>query len=198
VNGGLATLGFAARTGWAAMVALRGPLSDPQVIDRRRVQLATGGAPTQVYHAARELPPAAAEGLVAQAHEAARDAARKTMRGAVTELEQTGYRVIGAGLILASGRLPAALSDILASHALLHAAEGELFRDALADAAAAAGLAVTGVPGRSLYAQAAAALGLRGDEVAMRVTALGRPIGPPWRREHKEAALIAWLALAVS
>ena len=74
------------------MVALRGPVSDPQVIDRRRVQLATGGAPTQVYHAARELPPAAAEGLVAQAHEAARDAARKTMRGAVTELEQTGYR----------------------------------------------------------------------------------------------------------
>lgn len=179
------------------MVALRGPASDPHVIDRRRVELATGEAPTQAYHAARELAPAAAEELVAHAHESARHAAREAMRGAVTELEKTGYRVIGAGLILASGRLPAALSDILVSHTLLHAAEGELFRDALADAAAAAGLAVTGAPRRSLYPQAAAVLRLSGDEVVMRVTALGRSLGPPWRREHKEAALIAWLALAV-
>jgi hypothetical protein len=192
----IVALGLAARTARAVVVALRGPAGAPTVVDRRELDLAAPGLPVQVYHAASGLAPAAAEDLVRRAHLAGLQAARAGVEAAVAELRASGYRVAGAGLVLASGRVPPDLRDVLASHALLHAAEGELVRDALADAVERCGLHLTAAPRRELGEQAAAALGLDPSTLAARVAGLGRPLGPPWRQEHKQAALVAWLALA--
>jgi phosphoserine phosphatase len=95
-------------------------------------------------------------------------------------------------------RLPSALETILASHALLHAAEGDLYREALAEAAASSGLAVAGFPPKELYSEAAAQFGV--TEAVMRelLARTGKAIGSPWRADHKEAALAALLALGAN
>jgi len=80
----------------------------------------------------------------------------------------------------------------------MHAAEGELYRDALVHAGAACGLPVTGVPERDLDDRAAAALRLPVAELRRRVVELGRACGPPWAQDQKSAALVAWVALAAA
>jgi hypothetical protein len=80
----------------------------------------------------------------------------------------------------------------------MHAAEGELSRDALAGALETFRLPVTATPRRLLSQHAAAVLGLSPDDTRTHLTALGKPLGPPWRQEHKEATLLAWLALVTA
>jgi hypothetical protein len=106
--------------------------------------------------------------------------------------------VAGVGLAAKTSQLPESLEKILASHALLHAAEGDLYREALAEAAAACGLPVAGFPPKELYGDAAVQLGI--DEGAVRdlIARTGKAIGSPWRADHKEATLAAVLALGAS
>ena len=82
----------------------------------------------------------------------------------------------------------------LSAHAMLHAAEGELYRDALADAADALGLPVTLVPPRDTPRLGRRVLGCDEEDLRARLTELGRPFGPPWTRDHKDA-VVAALAL---
>ena len=100
------------------------------------------------------------------------------------------------GLLLASGRQLPALANILASHPLIHTAEGELFRDALRMASRECGMALAEVKERELLARAAADLGLPAAAIEQRLSAMGKVIGPPWRQDEKYAAMVAWLALA--
>ena len=98
-------------------------------------------------------------------------------------------------MILGSGRSLPALEAILASHALLHTAEGEFYRQALVEAGAHCGLPVLGVKEREAYEQGAARLGLSVTQIENRIAALGRGIGPPWTQDQKYAALVGWMAL---
>jgi hypothetical protein len=82
------------------------------------------------------------------------------------------------------------LDKILASHSLLHAAEGELYRSAVVAALARRGIEVESIPRGVVATRAAQALGKTGDCERL-VVALGQAAGPPWRREHKDAALAA-------
>ena len=70
------------------------------------------------------------------------------------DLAGQGYRVEAAGILDASGRQGGSLVSILSSHALIHSADGEHFRNALAAAARRMGLAVHRVPARDLEVQA--------------------------------------------
>ncbi|HJZ86595.1 MAG TPA: hypothetical protein VKN99_15550 [Polyangia bacterium] len=190
-----ATLGFRAHTGWAAAVALAGPPAAPRVIDRRRLELAAPGGSADWYHQARELSGAAAARKVREGSADAHKRARAAVRALIEQLAAQGYRVVASGLPLGNTRLPSSLEAILRSHALVHSAEGELFRQVLVSASEAAELAVTGVPARQLYAQAAARLHLGEAELKRRLTDLGAAVGAPWGQDQKEAALSAWLAL---
>jgi hypothetical protein len=87
------------------------------------------------------------------------------------------------------------LESILASHALIHTAEGELFRDALRAASRGCGLPLTTIKERELFQQAAADLHLPAERIERHVAAMGKGIGPPWRQDQKFAAVAAWLAL---
>ncbi len=195
-----AALGFRAHSGWAALVAVAGPPRSPTVIDRRRIELADPGIPgsNQPYHAAAGFELTEAEELVRRCAEGARLLARRALRAVIDDLRERGHDVAGCGILLGSGRPATTLAATLASHALIHTAEGELFRDALTHASEHCGLPIKRVRERELYARGAAELGVPVDELQRHVTELGRPIGPPWRQDEKHAALVGWLALAAA
>src|SRR5262249_14246273 len=117
------------------------------------------------------------------------------VRAVIEQVAAQGYGVVGGGLPLGNTRLPSSLEAILRSHALVHSAEGELFRQVLVSASEAAELAVTGVPARELYAQAAARLHLREAELKRPLTDLGAAVGAPWGQGQKGAPLSARLVL---
>jgi len=85
------------------------------------------------------------------------------------------------GLVAAERRIPGDLDRILASHALLHAAEGDLYEQAIMGAAARAGLPVHVVDPKTT--------------IRPELDDLRRVIGPPWQKDHKLAATAAFLAL---
>jgi len=122
--------------------------------------------------------------------------AQRGLEAVVDELAKAGHDVAGCALLRASGRPLPILAATLASHALIHTADGEHFRDALSHAADHCGLPLVGVRERELLARGEAAVGLSADELLRRVGEMGRALGPPWRQDEKLAALAAWLVLA--
>jgi hypothetical protein len=103
-------------------------------------------------------------------------------RTAVEDALRSAVGAAGVGLLAAERRIPASLDQILGSHALLHAAEGQLFESAVIDAACDIGLAVHVVEPGSIRVPAA-------------VDALGRSVGPPWQKDQKWATTAALTAL---
>jgi hypothetical protein len=190
-----AALGFRSHSGWACLVAVAGEASAPAVIVRRRVVLSRR-TPRQPFHAAEGKSFASAESLVRRATEEAFALAERAVREAVDELKRAGHDPVAGGLLLAAGRPLPGLREILASHALIHAAEGELFRDALRQASRGCGLRVSEVKERDLEAEATRTLGRRPADIGDRVAAWGKAVGSPWTQDEKRAALAAWLALA--
>jgi hypothetical protein len=195
-NARKAAIGVRSHSGWAAFIVLAGPADAPAVIDRRRVVLVGPGIPKQPYHAALGLRLPEAGKLVDRCVAGSRRLAAAAIDDVIALLENGGRVPVGCGLCLASGRALPGLEAILASHPLVHTAEGELFRDAIAHAAQAAGLPVAGVREKEIWDRAAAALALPAGEIRRRADEMGRPLGPPWTQDQKLAALAAWLALA--
>ena len=193
------TLGLRAHSGWAALVALAGPSASPTVVDRRRLELADAAieGSKQPYHEAEGKKPKEAERLLARCMDSSRALAREGLRAVVDQLAARDHRVVGCGVLLGSGRaLPEDVHKILASHALIHAAEGEMYRDVLVRAGEHLSLPVTGVREREILARAGEATGRPGPELQRRVAEMGRALGPPWRQDEKLATLVAWVALA--
>jgi hypothetical protein len=187
----MSAVGLVAKTGWAVAVVLDGSAVEPVVVDRRRLDLLPPGTPGHVYHAAAELEAGPAQALVASVQQEALDGASRGLAALRAE-----HPVDTVGLVVASGRVPDDLAAIFASHTLLHAAEGELVREALSEAAAAADLPVVRHRKKELVATAERVLGLGEDELRARLALLGQGVGAPWRQEQKDAALAAWLSLA--
>src|SRR5262249_7333017 len=98
-------------------------------------------------------------------------------------------------ILTASGRALPGLEQVLASHALIHSAEGEFYRDAVCTACETQGIPVQRVRERDLEAATEALPVTRAVRVE-RLAAWGRLVGSPWRQDEKMAALGAWLALA--
>lgn len=189
-------LGFRHHTGWAIAVAVAGDARDLQVLDRRRVELCDASLPRQVYHAVQDSPLDRAAKLIGEVETSALACATSEINALVDSLTAAGHVVVGVGIAAKTARLPDALEKILASHALLHAAEGDLYREALAEAAASCGLAVAGFPPKQLYGDAAAQLSVSETSVRDLVARTGKAIGSPWRADRKEATLAGLLALA--
>jgi hypothetical protein len=170
----------------------------PRVALRERIEMADPERPEsrQPYHAAEGLALHHAERLLAGFADTARRMAREALGRVGRDLRRAGCSPCAAGILQASGRLPAVLDAILASHAFIHTADGEHFRRALAHACERNGCPVTRIPAREALGRAAAALGTPPAELEGRVLALGRQLGPPWAADQKSAALAAWLLLA--
>jgi hypothetical protein len=162
-------IGFSVHTGWAAAVAVGGPKAT--VLARQRVVLADSDYGRFVYHAARETPAFASE-MVKESRQVAVKRGTKALKELIADL--AGHQVVAIALPPAKRALPP-LEAILASHSLVHSAEGELFRAALLTAGEKVGLAVV--------------------ELAPVATPALSVDGPPWGKDQRTAAALAWAAL---
>ena len=193
---GRAAIGLRAHSGWAALVTVAGSAAAPAVIERRRVEMAEGEA-RQPYHTAEDLPVGEAATLLARFSRAAAGRAAAGIAAAVAALRAAGHEPVGAIVLTAAGRPLPRLESVLASHALIHTADGEHFRDALAAAAHGMGLRVVRIREKDLLARAAEVLGRPAKDLQDAVAGWGKPLGPPWTQDQKLSALAAWLGLAV-
>ena len=195
-----AALGLRAHSGWGVLVVVAGPVNAPSVIDRRRIEIADPGIPgsMQPYHAAAGLDLGKAEVFIKRCAESANLRAERAVRAVIDDMRGRSYEVLGGGILLGSGRLGPTLAATLASHALVHTAEGELFRNAFIHAIERCGPLAVAVRERELWARGAAELGVSVEKLQRCVGEMGRPIGPPWRQDEKHASLVGWLALAAA
>lgn len=179
-------LGFRAHSGWAAAVAIAGTIEAPCIVERRRVVIADPEMPgsKQPYHAAAKLSFSQAEALLRRAFESSRALALDAMAATVRELASRGHQVDGCSVLFRSGKGLPTLEKVLLSHALIHTAEGEMFRDVLVWAASECGLPVTRVWEKDL----------NGPSLS-RISSLGKAIGPPWTQDQKYAAVAALIML---
>jgi hypothetical protein len=193
-----AAIGIRSHSGWGAVVAVSNSAGSVEVIDRRRVAITVPGTTgaNQPYHLAEHLGLPEAEKFLANCRAASARLALSAIGELVGELRDRKYRVVGSVVLLASGRPLPALSGILASHALIHAAEGEFFRRAFWKACEGLDLAVTGFRERDLDQCTQTAFGNAGGRMQQQVSALGRSLGPPWTQDQKMATLAALVLLA--
>jgi hypothetical protein len=193
-----AAMGFASHSGWAAMVVLGKSAAGLQVLARSRVELIDSHDPEskQPYHAVEMVCVEEAMGRLDGYMAVAKSMACRGIRAERTDLEKRGYRLKSVGILESAARKPSSLASILASHAAIHAADGDHFRNALAAAAEQDGLAVFRIQTRALEGEAAAGLRQPIKKLRDTVAALGRQVGSPWGADQKQAALLAWLVLA--
>lgn len=193
-----AALGFRAHSGWTAVVALSVSKGAPRVLARQRLHLVETFIYKfrQPYHTGERMPLEKAREFISRVEAEARSLAYRAIRELQQTLQEQGYRLTRCGLVLASGRPLPELSHILASHALIHTADGELFRGALLHASARCSLTSKTAKERELLAEASQTLRLKPNDLTRRIGELGRPLGAPWSQDEKLATLIAWLALA--
>ena len=192
-----ANLGFAPHSGWAALVVVGGDARSPHVVLRQRIEMTdrTPGA-AQPYHAVEGRPLAEAGRRLDRYKESADAMAYEALQTVVEELRTRGYAPRASGILQSSGRQGDPLEAILASHALIHTADGNHFRDALAQASTRCGLDVQRVPQKTLLDRASTALGQPGPRLQATVQDLRKAVGPPWGADQKAAALVAWLLMA--
>jgi hypothetical protein len=197
-NSGSAALGFRTHSGWAAAVALRGSPRSPEVFDRRHITLveprSLGGV--QPYHVARTMNLPKAEEFIQTVILAVDHTASLAVRDFAEAINGMGLRITGCGIVLASGRALPSLEATLRSHAMVHTAEGELYRAAIARAAKNLNWRCVRIPERDLYEVAAKQLRIPEPKLKLRITEMGRELGSPWSADEKCATLVAWLALA--
>jgi hypothetical protein len=168
------------------------------VIDRRRIELIDAGSPggVQPYHVARTMDLAKAEQFINSVIAAIDRSALTAVRAFGEAMSGKNHKIVCCGIVLASGRALPSLEATLRSHAMVHTAEGELYRAAIARAAKNLSWNCVRVPERDLYKLAAKQLRIPKPKLKTRVTEMGRAVGSPWSADEKCATLVAWLALA--
>jgi hypothetical protein len=193
-----AAVGFRVHSGWAAMVAVALEEAEPVILVRQRLQLVKTYSFTfrQPYHTAEHMEPADAAAFVRSMEKESRDLAATGIRAVRKELERVRYLLHGGALLLAAGRELPELPKILASHALIHTADGELFRESIRSACGRSRIRLTEIVERDLLSTAAQSLGRRPEFLNRKITALGKSLGPPWTQDEKLSALAAWLVVA--
>jgi hypothetical protein len=100
------------------------------------------------------------------------------------------FPVESCGMLISSARPARTLEATLASHAAIHSAEGEFFRDAILQALS---IPCTKIKEKEVLAQAAAVF--RIEDLAKLLGEMRNYLGPPWTQDEKFAALAAWLAV---
>lgn len=173
------TLGLCSRTGSAVAVAV----DDVTLVGRWVLDLTDERVPAQVCHAAADLPLPEAQALISRAVDVITEAAAHRFRELLAEVEAFD----AVAVLVGDHPVPGSVAAILASHLLMHATDGQIYRDALLDAAAMFGQPGIGLPRKQAVAR------LEGDLAGL-IRAMGAVAGPPWRKEQKLAAVAALTA----
>lgn len=193
-----AALGLRAHSGWAAAILVCGTASDIAIVERRPVELCDPGieGSKQPFHHAEPLAFPRADAFIARCRKSTDALAAAALAGLLEIVAAQKLKLAGCGVLSASGRPLPPLKEILASHALIHAAEGEFYRDALARACARERIAVVRIREREALRQACDQLHRPEAKMKERLASLGKSLGPPWTQDQKLAALAAWSLLA--
>lgn len=196
-------LGIRMHSGWGVLVAVSAEGHAVDVLDRRRIVTvdASVAGLSQPYHYATNLQLQqrkldGAERYLARCREISEELAVTAVREVVEALRARQLRIVGAGLLLASGRVLPSLEKILASHPLIHTAEGEFFRGVVRSVCEQLEIPVTAIREREVQEKAKTVFGNSASRLQRAIAMLGRTIGPPWAEDHKVAALAAALVLA--
>ena len=192
-----AAVGFRVHSGWSAVVAVSLEKGAPVVLARQRVHLVETFTYEfrQPYHTAEKMLAGQAREFISRMMAEARRLAYRAIRELESRTQEQGVKLTRCGLLLASGRALPELDKILASHALIHTADGELFREGILHAIARCGLEDFRVKEKELLDRAGRTLRIKPNALMRRVTELGRSVGSPWSQDEKLATLAAWLAL---
>ena len=193
-----AAVGFRVHSGWSALVAVSLENDVPRVVSRERVHLVETFIYKfrQPYHTAERMPLEKARAFVDESLVEAKRLAGSALRSTQNELRKKGYELTSGALLLASGKALPGLENILRSHALIHTADGEHFREALRHSCKDCGVELACIKERELLDRGVKTLRARRDRLLRRLTELGDDFGSPWTQDEKYAALAAWLVLA--
>lgn len=197
-NGRVAALGFRTHSGWACAILAAGRGDRIEIIERRRIILhdTANGKTKQPFHSAEPMSFAKAENYIAQCRNMTEALAREALIGLHAIAERRELPLSGICVIAASGRALPGLRDILASHALIHAAEGEFYRAALAGTAETMGLKATRLKAMQALAHVATQTDMSETGIATTLAGMGKTVGRPWTSDEKLATLAAWSLLA--
>jgi hypothetical protein len=185
-------VGFMTHSGWAIAVVVGLVDGHIKVYDRRRVALVAPDLPRQPYHAVADLPAGEARQFVAAVDASIADRSLtelSAIRDAVSD-----HRLVAVGVVGHSREIPD-VATVLASHALMHASEGEQYRRGVSGAAEQLCLPVWRTESRQLTTEVAQAMGWSSSRLADEHAQVRTAIGPPWQKDHKEAAAAALISL---
>jgi hypothetical protein len=193
-----AAIGVRVHSGWGAVVAVAGQNDAEEIIERRKVIIIDTKRPgaVQPYHYVQAMVPSAADRHLTGCSIESNRLAREALHQISSELLKRGYALNGAAILLSSARPLPDLDEILASHALIHTAEGELFRQAFRHAFESLEVPVTGIRECDLDERAHEAFGKLAKQVRKNIDGMRRVLGPPWTQDEKRAALAAAIVLA--
>lgn len=167
-------LGLVPHTGWTWVVRVR----DGQVEARDRV-VAVDVLAGELYHHARD-------------HAGDRDrffAKRRAEMLAKATAAMRAYRDASAAIVLGKRQPAEPLAKIIASHAKIHGAEGELWRALFAEALIACGVSTLRAEASEIDRRSDAKRGA--ESIDRWLAAAGKALGSPWTSEIKDAACAA-------
>jgi hypothetical protein len=193
-----AVIGISVHSGWGIVVAIAGGRGAEEVLDRRRLVIIdpkTIGT-AQPYDYVKEMEIRAAEKHLTKCATDSGRLAFEALTRLSAERRDRGLTLSVATILLSSARPLPDLEEILSSHALIHTAEGEFFRQAFRSALDSLRIPVTGIRARDLDDCAKKAFGKLAAGIHKRLDGMGRTLGAPWTKDEKTAALAAAIVLA--
>ena len=195
-----AAFGIRMHSGWGAIVCMSGNSVAPEVVDRRRIVIIepTMEGAKQPYHFVESVGLEEAERHLQKCASVSQRLAVQAIREMLDAVSARNYRVVGCAMLLASGRALPSLQKILASHALIHTAEGEFFRNIVRDACEHCRIPVVGIRERELDDRANAAFGKNAARLRHHISNLGKTVGSPWTQDEKTAALAGLIVCATN
>lgn len=177
-----ATAGIYDHAGWAIVVCVAGS----KLLDKRRIELVDPGLPSLPHHhPCQHLPIDEAVALVARVRASAEACSVRALDALP--------KGIGAISIRKRPKLPPTVAERIRSYYAQTRADGVMFRDALETAALARGWRVHEYEAKTVLAEAAKVLRLRGD-IGEWMQDVGRNAGRPWTEDHRLAMAAAIVA----
>jgi hypothetical protein len=189
-----AAVGFRVHSGWAALVVVSGSPGAPAVLDRRRIEIADPSirGSVQPYHRAAILGLSKAQAFLDECAKASRAMATAALREVLSEVMRE-TRIECCAMLLSSGRPGGSLESILASHAAIHTAEGDFFRDSIVSAVSACKLPCRKIREKELLTLAETTFQM---DVGRQTDEMRKMLGAPWTQDQKFAAIAGWISLA--
>jgi hypothetical protein len=192
-----AAIGVKMHSGWGILVAVSGSLNSVEIVERRRIVITDPAIPraNQPYHYAATLSLPEAEQHLARCTTVSERLSSAAISETIEALVKRDYRVVGAAVLLASGRPLPSLPEVLGAHPLIHTAEGEFFRRVIERAFDRLKVPVTEIRERDLDRFAETVMGDASGPLQTAIAGSGSSLGPPWTKDHKLAAFAAAIVL---